>query len=464
MTAELRGTSLSGTTAASGAAGGASTAVRATHVRYWILLVLFVITSISYADRATLSMTGPAIAKELGMSPIAMGYALSSFAIAYVLAQVPGGMLLDRLGSKRVYLWALILWSAFTLFQGAAGMLTGGIAAVALVSLRFLMGVAEAPCFPANARIVAAWFPTSERGTASAVFNAAQYFSLVAFAPLMGWLVHSFGWPSVFYVLGGLGILAAIYFGWFIQSPRRHRFANPAEIDSIERGGALVAMDDAGSAGPSQFTWHNVRQVLAHRTLLGIYLGQYCINVLTYFFATWFPIYLVQQRHMSILKAGFISAVPAIFGFIGGVLGGIVSDALLRRTGSLTLARKAPLLAGMLLAMVIVAANYASSEAAVIAIMTAAFFGKGVASLGWAVIADTSPKELLGVTGGIFNMAGNTAGIVMPIVVGYIVSATGSFDGALIFVGAHCALAIFAYFVIAQKIERLELRPRLATA
>ncbi|WP_213978938.1 MFS transporter [Sphingomonas sp. dw_22] len=437
---------------------------RATHVRYLILLILFVITSISYADRATLSMTGPAISRELGMSPVAIGYALSSFAFAYVLAQVPGGVLLDRWGSKPVYIAALSLWSLFTLLQGAAGLLTGFAAAATLIGLRTLMGAAEAPCFPANARIVATWFPTSERATASAVFNAAQYFSLVAFAPLMGWLVHDFGWPAVFYVMGLLGVGAALVFAWYVQSPRRHPAANAAEIALIEQGGGLVDMEDGPRAGPSQFTWHNVRQVLANRSLIGIYLGQYCINVLTYFFATWFPIYLVQQRHMTILQAGFVAAVPALFGFAGGVLGGVLSDWLLRRTGSLTFARKAPLLVGMLLAMTIVLANYVDDQVTVIVVMTIAFFGKGVASLGWAVIADSSPRELLGVTGGIFNMAGNTAGIVMPIVVGYIVQATGSFDGALIFVGAHCLVTIFAYFAITQRIERIELRPAAATA
>jgi ACS family glucarate transporter-like MFS transporter len=321
------------------------------------------------------------------------------------------------------------------------------------------MGLAEAPCFPANARVVASWFPSAERGTASAVFNAAQYFSLVAFAPLMGWLVHDFGWPSVFYVMGVLGLLAAAVFAGFVRTPQRHRWVRPTELDRIEKGGAVIVVEGEGARGANQFTWHNVRQVLANRMLLGIYLGQYCINVLTYFFATWFPIYLVQQRHMSILHAGFVSAVPAIFGFIGGVLGGVVSDALLRRTGSLTFARKTPLLLGMLLAMVIIAANYVDSQTMVVVVMTAAFFGKGVASLGWAIIADTSPKEMLGVVGGIFNMAGNTAGIVMPIVVGYIVKATGSFDGALIFVGAHCLITIFAYFVITRKIERITLLP-----
>jgi ACS family glucarate transporter-like MFS transporter len=191
--------------------------------------------------------------------------------------------------------------------------------------------------------------------------------------------------------------------------------------------------------------------------LVGVYVGQYCVNVLTYFFTTWFPVYLVQQRHMDIVHAGIWSAVPALCGFIGGVLGGVVSDALLKKTGSLTYARKAPLLAGMLLATLIIACNFTDSQVLVIAFMSCAFFGKGLASLGWAVVSDTSPRQLVGVTGGIFNMAGNLAGIVTPIVIGYIVTVTGSYDLALLFVGVHALFTILAYFLIVQKIERLEL-------
>jgi ACS family glucarate transporter-like MFS transporter len=110
------------------------------------------------------------------------------------------------------------------------------------------------------------------------------------------------------------------------------------------------------------------------------------------------------------------------------------------------------------LATCIILCNYVEQEWLVIAIMAAAFFGKGVASLGWAVVADTSPKEMAGVTGGIFNTFGNVAGIVTPIVIGYIVKATGSFDGALIFVGVHCVICILAYFLIVGKIQRLELK------
>ena len=201
-----------------------------------------------------------------------------------------------------------------------------------------------------------------------------------------------------------------------------------------------------------------MQHLLTSRLLLGVYLGQYCINVLTYFFVTWFPIYLVKERGLNIMEAGFAAAAPALCGFAGGLLGGYGSDWLLKRTGSLTIARKTPLLIGMLLATLIIGCVYVEQEWMVITLMAVAFFGKGIASLGWAVISDVSPRQLAGLTGGVFNMFGNSAGIVTPIVIGYLVAASGSFDSALVFVGAHCLLTIFAYFVIVGPIRRLELQ------
>jgi ACS family glucarate transporter-like MFS transporter len=198
--------------------------------------------------------------------------------------------------------------------------------------------------------------------------------------------------------------------------------------------------------------------------LVGIYLGQFCITTLTYFFLTWFPVYLVQARHMSILQGGFAAALPALCGSGGGVLGGVCSDALLRRGCSLTFARKAPIIAGMLLSVIMIACNYTNVQALVMLLMSLAFFGKGFGALGWTVIADTSPKELIGLNGGLFNLFGNTAGITTPIVIGYLVKKTGSFNDALIFVGVTALEAIFSYVVIVGEIKRLELHPPSAAA
>ena len=445
-------------------ASAAPATQRRTRVRYGILLLIFLLTTINYADRATFSIAGDAASKDLGLDPIQMGYIMSAFAWAYVIGQIPGGALLDRFGTKLIYTLAIAAWSFFTLVQGFSGFLTGGAIFVGLFAMRFMVGLAESPSFPGNARLVAAWFPGSERGTASAIFNSAQYFSLVVFAPFMGWLVHTFDWHSVFFVMGGLGLIAAFVFWKMVRSPVDHPGVNKAELDHIEAGGGLTRMEDRTVSKSAAFNWSNVKQVLGSRMLMGVFIGQYGINVLTYFFVTWFPIYLVKERGLNILEAGFAAAAPALCGFAGGVLGGIISDALLKKTGSLTIARKTPLLIGMLLSALIIACAYIDNSALIVVVMAVAFFGKGIASLGWAVVSDTSPREFVGVTGGIFNTFGNSAGIVTPIVIGYIVAATGSFDGALWFVGVHCLLVIAAYFLITGKIERLTLNSTGAKA
>src|SRR5260370_167289 len=335
----------------------AAVEAKRSRVRIFIVLMLFIVTTVNYADRASLSSAGSALSKELDLDPVALGYVFSAFGWSYVAAQVPGGWLLDRYGSKWVYACSILIWSVFTFMQGAIGFFAGGTAIVLLFALRFLVGLAEAPSFPANARIVAAWFPGNERGTASAFFNSGQYFATVLFAPLMGWI----------------------------------------------------------------------------------------------------PVSLVKERGLTILQAGFVATLPALCGFFGGVLGGVISDVILRKTNSLTLARKVPIVGGMLLSMAIIGCNYVDGQAFVVGLMALAFFGKGIGALGWAVVSDTSPKEAGGISGGLFNMFGNLSSITTPIIVGYILGATGSFNGALVFVGANALVAAVAYLFVVGKIERVQL-------
>jgi D-galactonate transporter len=436
--------------------------VKRTKVRYVILLMIFVITTFNYADRATLSITGSAMRTEFGFDAIKMGYIFSAFSWAYVLSQLPAGWLLDRFGARRVYAASIFLWSAFTLLQSSIGLAgTAASAVIGLFVLRFAMGMAEAPAFPANAKVVASWFPTAERGTASAIFNSAQYFAAVIFTPLMAWITHAYGWQRVYMVMGAAGILLALTWLKAMKNPGEHPRVNKAELEYIEKGGGLIYAPSRVKADVPRKanTWFYVRQLLTNRMLLGVYLAQYCINVLTYFFLTWFPIYLVQARHMTILQAGLIASLPAICGFTGGVLGGVFSDALIRRGHSLTIARKVPIVGGMLLSVSIIACNYVTTDWVVVALMSLAFFGKGVGALGWAVVADTSPKEAIGLSGSIFNMFGSVAGIVTPIVIGYLVATSGgSFNGALVFVGINAVLTIFSYLVIVKSIKRVVLR------
>jgi Sugar phosphate permease len=147
-----------------------------TNARYWIVVMLFIVTSFNYGDRATISIAGSAMSKDIGLDSVGLGYIFSAFSWAYVIGQIPGGWLLDRFGSKRVYFWSIFLWSLFTLLQGFVDLFSGFGIVVSLFLLRFMVGLAEAPSFPGNSRIVAAWFPAQERGTAVAIFNSAQYF------------------------------------------------------------------------------------------------------------------------------------------------------------------------------------------------------------------------------------------------------------------------------------------------
>ena len=224
-------------------AGAVAAAATKTNVRWVVVAVLFFITIINYADRATISLAGPAMAKELNFDSVTMGYIFSAFGWAYVIFQLPGGWLLDKFGSKKVYAFSIFFWSLFTLMVGMVGFFAGLTAVVILFSLRFLVGASEAPSFPANSRIVAAWFPANERGTAAAIFNSAQYAATVIFAPLMGWLIHSFGWHWVFAVMGVLGMLFVLVWNKLIFDPKDHPMANTAEVSYIEQGGGLVSMD-----------------------------------------------------------------------------------------------------------------------------------------------------------------------------------------------------------------------------
>jgi len=445
-------------------AGGTAAAdaqARRTRIRWTIVVMLFVVTAINYADRAVLAIAGPVLSKDLGITPAQMGFIFSAFGWSYVLGQLPGGWLLDRFGSKWVYAASIFTWSVFTLFQGFVGFLTGATAVAVLFALRFAVGLAEAPSFPGNSRVVAAWFPGHERATASAIFNSAQYFATVIFAPLMGWLTHSFGWPWAFGVMGALGIVVAGIWLKTVYSPADHPRINQAEVDYIAAGGGLVNMDNAAKkkdAAAGGAKWDYIRQLFASRMMVGIFLGQFCINAITYFFITWFPVYLVQARGMSVLSAGFIASIPAICGFAGGILGGVLSDAMLRKGFSLTSARKTPIVLGMLLSMSMIACNYTDVQWVVVGFMALAFFGKGIGALGWAVMSDCAPKEITGLSGGVFNMCGNISSITTPIIIGYIIQTSGSFNGALVFVGANALIAAVSYLVVVGEIKRMELK------
>ncbi|AWQ19452.1 membrane protein [Pantoea ananatis] len=430
-----------------------NTIIKRTKVRYSILLFLFLATVFNYADRATLSVVAPFMSQELGFDPEAMGLAFSAFGIAYVIMQLPGGWLLDRYGARMVYGCALIGWSLVTMLQGTIYLYASPL--IVLVILRLLMGAIEAPAFPANSRLSVQWFPNKERGLVTSIYQSAQYISLGIITPLMTIILHNLSWHYVFYYIGAIGVILGIVWLFKVRDPLQHPKVNQEEIEYIRDGGGEPTL--GSKKAQEKITLAQFKSVCINRMMIGVYIGQFCVTSITWFFLTWFPTYLYQAKGMSILKVGFIASIPAIAGFVGGLLGGVFSDALLKRGYSLTVARKLPVICGMLLSCVIVIANYTSSEIVVVAAMSVAFFAKGFGNLGWCVLSDTSPKEVLGIAGGVFNMCGNMASIVTPLVIGIILANTQSFDYAILYVGSMGLLGLISYLFIVGPLERITL-------
>lgn len=418
-----------------------------TRVRFYILGLLTVGTMINYLDRTVLGIAAPALMKELDISKVTMGVVFSAFSWSYAVMQIPGGIFLDRFGTKLTYFLSLTFWSLATLLHGVATNLAS------LLSFRLALGVSEAPCFPTNSRVVATWFPQQERAFATGVYTVGEYVGLAFLSPLLFWILGAFGWRALFITVGVAGMLFGLYWWRSYREPHESTTVSRQELDYIAAGGGIVAPRPAGK----RFEWRLVGQLLRYRQLVGICIGQFAGNSTLVFFLTWFPTYLATERHMGWLKIGFFSVLPFIAASVGVLFGGWWSDSLLKRGRSANIARKLPIITGLLLASVIVAANYVDSDHMVIAILSLAFFAQGMAALGWTLVSDIAPKGLLGLTGGIFNFAANLAGIVTPLVIGIIVAATGSFFGALAFIAVVALIGAFSYIFIVGDIRRIEL-------
>jgi ACS family D-galactonate transporter-like MFS transporter len=415
-------------------------------VRYGILTLIAIGTMINYLDRTVLGIAAPAMTKDLGIDAFSLGIVFSAFSWTYALAQIPGGIFLDRFGARLTYSLSLIFWSAFTLMQGFS------VGLKSLLLFRLGLGVSEAPCFPANSRITGTWFPQQERARATGVYSIGQYFGLAVFGSGLVWVSTVFGWHALFLLVGSVGIVYGLVFAYFYRDPTRSTTVNQAELDHIAAGGGLESAKGERTA----FAWSHVRELLRYRQIVGACLGQFGGNSTLVFFLTWFPTYLATERHMSWLKSGFLPSLPYVAAAFGVMFGGWASDKLLTGTGSANIARKTPLIAGLLGASSIISANYVDDNTAVIAIMSFAFFCQGMTNLGWTLISDVAPKNLMGLTGGVFNFAANLAGIVTPVVIGAVVGATGSFFGGLLYTGVVALIGALSYVFIVGDVRRIE--------
>lgn len=424
-----------------------------TRVRYTILALVFVNVVINYMDRSNISVAASAIGKDLNLTSVELGLIFSAFGWAYAALQIPGGWMVDRFGPRIMYTFSLFTWSLATLLQGFARGFAG------LFGLRLAVGVFEAPAFPTNNRIVTSWFPDKERASAIAMYTSGQFVGLAFLTPLLVTIQHMIGWRGLFIVTGLIGIIWAVVWHIVYRDPTQSRRVNKEELDYIEQGGGLIDRKSTQEKvqQQSKFRWTDLKQVFVHRKLWGIYLGQFAVTSTLWFFLTWFPTYLVEYRHLDFIKSGFLASVPFLAAFCGVLISGFLSDYLVKRGISMGVARKTPIIIGLLLSTSIVGANFVDSTALIIMFMTIAFFGNGLASITWVLVSALAPKNLVGLTGGVFNFIGNLSSIIVPIVIGFLVKG-GNFAPALVFIGGMALMGALSYIFLVGKVERIQVR------
>ncbi|EHD19489.1 MULTISPECIES: MFS transporter [Brenneria] len=421
---------------------------RPTKRRYLTLLMIFITVVICYVDRANLAVASAHIQEEFGISKTQMGYIFSAFAWTYTLCQIPGGWFLDRVGSKLTYFIAIMGWSIATLLQGFAT----GLAS--LIGLRAVTGLFEAPAFPTNNRMVTSWFPEQERASAVGFYTSGQFVGLAFLTPLLIWVQELLSWHWVFIITGGIGIVWAVIWHFVYQPPKKSRGINRAELDYISAGGGIVdgdAPSEKKSRMPlSAADW----KLVFNRKLVGVYIGQFAVTSTLWFFLTWFPNYLTQEKHISALTAGFMTVVPFLAAFVGVLLSGFVADWLVRRGKSIGFARKTPIICGLLISTCIMGANYTNDPIWITMLMAVAFFGNGFASITWSLVSSLAPIRLIGLTGGVFNFVGGLGGITVPLIIGYLAQDYG-FAPALTYIAVVALIGALSYIFLVGDVERV---------
>jgi ACS family D-galactonate transporter-like MFS transporter len=416
---------------------------RIPRVRWGIGVLLGAGVLINYFDRINLSVAAPQLKHEFGLSDGELGWLFSGFFWSYALLQIPTGMILDRFGVTSVnrvstFFWSLI--SAVTAFASGFG---------GIFSTRILLGVAEAPGFPASSKATGYWFPRQERALATSIFDAAAKFSNVIGVPLVALAVVHFGWRWGFGITGVLSFLYFLAFFFIYRDPSKHPRLSAEEREYIRAGGA--AAEGPAQSGEVAMLGY----LLRNRKVWGLTIGFAAYGYSFYLFLTWLPNYLVETMHMSILKSAGFSTIPWACATIADlIVGGWLIDHLITKGLDETPVRKTVLVVGMLLGLAVFGASLTTSPVWAVVWISIALSGLAAAApVGWSIPSLIAPRGGTGTIGGIMNFLNNLMGAVAPITTGYIVVATHSFTGAFMTAGVVLIVGILAYVFLLGPLD-----------
>jgi MFS transporter, ACS family, D-galactonate transporter len=411
--------------------------------RWGIALLLGFGVLVNYFDRVNLSVSRDALQQAFGISAVMFGYLSSAYNWTYALLQLPSGLFLDRFGVRRVGIVSTIIWSIAS-FAAAISTGIGG-----LFTARFLLGVGEAPTFPAYAKATGYWFPKQERSLATAAFDAAAKFSSAIGIPILGLILLHFGWRWNFAVTGLISVLFFALFYLFYRNPSEDKLLASAEREYIARGGAQPE-DRAKAAQGAPLAY-----LLRQRRVWGLVLGFAAYNYSFYLLLTWLPSYLSTTHHIDLLHSAVFTSVPWIIATVLDlVVGGWLVDSLIQRGRNPVRVRQIVLIGGTALGLGIFGAANAHSTTTALFWISVSIGGLSAASpVGWSIPSLIAPKESVGTLGGILNSGNQLAGIAAPIVTGYVVQATHSFSWAFAVAGIFLLIGIAGYVFLLGSME-----------
>jgi MFS family permease len=403
---------------------------------------------IGYMDRVNISVGQQALHHTFGLTTVSFGYLLGAYSWTYAMLQLPSGVLLDRLGLKRVGMVSSFVWSVATFATAASqGM-------VSLFSSRLLLGVGEAPIFPLSAKAVGQWFPEKERGLPTAVFDAAAKFSPAIGIPFVGLLLLHFGWRFSFAFTGVLSLSYFALFACIYRNPADDTHLSAAERAYIESDHGDRGLADGESTAPSYPLGYLLRQ----RKILGAMIGFAAYNYSFYLLLTWLPSYAAAGLHLSPVHAVWAASIPWFFaGGIDIAVGGWLVDALIRRGHDADRVRRTVLLLGMACGLGIVGPAFTHHPVPALLSLSVGLGGLSAAApVGWSLPSILAPNHSTGKVGGIMNFGSQISAITAPVITGYLTSWTHTFAAAFALAAFFLLIGIASYALLLGKIQRID--------
>ena len=404
----------------------------------WVAVAFLTVGGIiNYLDRSALSIANGTIRTEMGLTPTEMGLLLSAFSLAYAFSQLPIGAMLDRFGARIMMGAGMLFWSVAQLACGFVNSFSQFIFA------RAVLGLGEAPQFPAGAKVVSEWFNVRERGLPTGIFIASSCIGPCIAPPILTAIMLGYGWHAMFVITGLVGCIVAV--GWYLTYRNRAETALTAE--------EIDYLDDGAKVAEAPISAREWGKLFGHATTWGMIFGFMGVIYMVWLYLTWLPSYLEHERGLSVAKTGWVIAIPYVFGTIGMISAGGIADRLHAMGLSLIASRKWPVCVGLLGAAVftVPAAYTPGATAAIVYLCFAMFFINLASAACWTMVSVVTGRRQVASLGSIMNFGGYFAGSFAPIITGWIVQTTGSYVNALLASAVIALISAILYIVLVRE-------------